>query len=226
MCGNLLTCNVSTRRRLAFAKRGLCTALVLSGFGLSAFFYSSLSHTLFPGKTGDYLLLLALGSSLSFLFGFSLIKILPQDGPSLSSDSRRPSFARTTAEEAEEQRPIYTRRRTSSDIGGRAWAYTVRPDSETDATPSESEAEEDHVLSRGDVQAEERQGLLHGNGTRREQEAREPEPQRADKKRRDKGVDLVGWSLVKEPDFVLLFLIMTMISGTGLLVINVSGRRG
>ena len=82
------------------------------------------------------------------------------------------------------------------------------------------------MLSRGDVQAEERQGLLHGNGTRREQEAQETEPQRADKRRRDKGVDLVGWSLVKEPDFVLLFLIMTMISGTGLLVINVSGGSG
>ncbi len=51
------------------SRRGTATALVLSGFGLSAFFYSSLSHWLFPGITGDYLLLLAGGSMTSMLIG-------------------------------------------------------------------------------------------------------------------------------------------------------------
>ncbi len=51
------------------SRRGTATALVLSGFGLSAFFYSTLSHLLFPGNTGDYLLLLAFGSMASMLIG-------------------------------------------------------------------------------------------------------------------------------------------------------------
>jgi hypothetical protein len=33
---------------------------------------------------------------------------------------------------------------------------------------------------------------------------------------------LTGWRLIKQIDFIVLFLIMTLISGTGLLVINVS----
>lgn len=34
--------------------------------------------------------------------------------------------------------------------------------------------------------------------------------------------NLTGWALVRNADFILLFCIMTLISGTGLLVINVS----
>ncbi|PWN32787.1 MFS general substrate transporter [Meira miltonrushii] len=121
-------------------RRGLCTALVLSGFGLSAFFYSTLSHTLFPGKTGDYLLLLAFGSSFSFLIGLTFIRILP-------------------------------------------------PDLDNSLLPSDA------------GQAGEASG------------SRKDEPTAA-------SIDKTGRKLLKDPDFLILFFIMTIISGTGLLVIN------
>ncbi len=49
----------------------------MSGFGLSAFFFSSLSHTLFPGNTSDFLLVLALGTSIPMIFGFFFVQIVP-----------------------------------------------------------------------------------------------------------------------------------------------------
>lgn len=49
----------------------------MSGFGLSAFFFSSLSHTLFPGNTSDFLLVLALGTAIPMIFGFFFVRIIP-----------------------------------------------------------------------------------------------------------------------------------------------------
>jgi hypothetical protein len=49
----------------------------MSGFGLSAFFFSSISHTLFPGNTSDFLLVLALGTAIPMIFGFFFVRIVP-----------------------------------------------------------------------------------------------------------------------------------------------------
>lgn len=49
----------------------------MSGFGLSAFFFSSISHTLFPGNTSDFLLVLALGTAIPMIFGFFFVRIIP-----------------------------------------------------------------------------------------------------------------------------------------------------
>lgn len=49
----------------------------MSGFGLSAFFFSSLSHTLFPGNTSDFLLVLALGTAIPMIFGFFFVRVIP-----------------------------------------------------------------------------------------------------------------------------------------------------
>lgn len=216
-------------------RRGLCTALVLSGFGLSAFFYSTLSHTLFPGKTGDYLLLLAFGSSFSFLIGLTFIKILPPDldDPLLPSDAgqpgtrtRVPSQVITDAERSEDGlyvRPssTYSRRRTSSDIGGRAYAFAQDAASDEDASEDSPYTYGDRVdsVTRRGVRAQEQQGLLQGGEANGSGSAGEssgsrkavPTPASADK---------TGRKLLKDPDFLILFSIMTIISGTGLLVIN------
>lgn len=53
------------------------TGLVISGFGLSAFLFSSIAHIFFPGNTSDFLLLLALGTSIPPLIGMFFIRIVP-----------------------------------------------------------------------------------------------------------------------------------------------------
>jgi hypothetical protein len=52
----------------------------VSGFGLSAFFFSTFAHGLFPGDTGALLLVLALGSSFPMLLGFFIVRPI-QDTP-------------------------------------------------------------------------------------------------------------------------------------------------
>ena len=49
----------------------------MSGFGLSAFFFSSISHALFPGNTSDFLFVLALGTAIPMIFGFFFVRIIP-----------------------------------------------------------------------------------------------------------------------------------------------------
>ena len=49
----------------------------MSGFGLSAFFFSSISHILFPGNTSDFLLVLGLGTSVPMIFGFFFVRRIP-----------------------------------------------------------------------------------------------------------------------------------------------------
>lgn len=53
------------------------TGLVISGFGLSAFFFSALAHLFFPGDVGSLLLLLALGTSLPMIGGYFVVRPIP-----------------------------------------------------------------------------------------------------------------------------------------------------
>ncbi|CAE7230296.1 unnamed protein product [Rhizoctonia solani] len=57
--------------------RATITGMVASGFGLSAFFFSTASHVLFPGDTAALLLILALGSSLAMLLGVFIVRPVP-----------------------------------------------------------------------------------------------------------------------------------------------------
>lgn len=57
--------------------RASATGLVLSGFGLSAFLFSTAARVLFPGDTTSFLTLLALGTALPQLVGLWLVKTVP-----------------------------------------------------------------------------------------------------------------------------------------------------
>jgi hypothetical protein len=50
---------------------------VLSGFGLSAFFFSTLAHVLFPGDTSSFLLLLSCGAAVMAAIGFFFVRAVP-----------------------------------------------------------------------------------------------------------------------------------------------------
>ncbi|SPO20744.1 uncharacterized protein UTRI_00220 [Ustilago trichophora] len=216
------------------SRRGTATALVLSGFGLSAFFYSSLSHLLFPGNTGDYLLLLAFGSMASMLIGLGLIKIIP---PIESSDEREeaPRAARArVGGGGGVGGGGYLRRRTSSDIGARATIWQEPEALSADATDDEEQDQEASHLdphssaalasSSRDITAAvhsddenidpESQGLLSGRDESKRTSARggvEIDPAH---------IDISGRRLFTQIDFYLIFFVMTLVSGAGLLLIN------
>lgn len=49
----------------------------MSGFGLSAAFFSLLAHTLFPGDISAFLLILAIGTATPMLLGLLTVKLVP-----------------------------------------------------------------------------------------------------------------------------------------------------
>lgn len=51
--------------------------VVISGFGLSAFLFSTMAHVAFPGNTSDFLLILAVGTALPMVLGFFLVRPIP-----------------------------------------------------------------------------------------------------------------------------------------------------
>ncbi|KAK5135692.1 hypothetical protein LTR08_004993 [Meristemomyces frigidus] len=70
--------------------RGTATAFPLSAFGLSAFFYTIVSHFAFPDDTAGYLLLLACGTTLMVFVAMFFLQIVRATSPyeSLSTDER------------------------------------------------------------------------------------------------------------------------------------------
>ncbi|EPQ32198.1 uncharacterized protein PFL1_00395 [Pseudozyma flocculosa PF-1] len=230
------------------SRRGTATALVLSGFGLSAFFYSTLSHALFADNTSDYLLLLAFGSMASMLIGLAIVKPLPivEHHHHHHHDRRRESYGGDGEERATGSRRSsggalgpphgYTRRRTSSEIGARTAIWDETPsidsgcsDDECDdrVGPSGSSADgrndrlrpradddlrhHDESDNEGAAPISERQSLLPG---RPEAKAIQAEEAPAGQ------IDISGKKLFKQIDFLLLFCVMALVSGAGLLLIN------
>lgn len=62
---------------LLMIQRTTVTATVVSGFGLSAFLFSTIAHTVFLGNTSSFLLTLALGTPTSMVLGWFLIRPCP-----------------------------------------------------------------------------------------------------------------------------------------------------
>lgn len=75
--------------------RGTATAFPLSAFGLSAFFYTTLSAAIFPDDTAGYLLLLAVVATSMVFVGMLFLRMIPPASPyeALPSDER-PGLAR------------------------------------------------------------------------------------------------------------------------------------
>ncbi|KIK22453.1 hypothetical protein PISMIDRAFT_102363 [Pisolithus microcarpus 441] len=78
----------TTARSFPESARATTTGLVLSGFGLSAFFFSTIAHILFPGDTSALLLLLSLATSIPMLVAlFTMRPVpLPQTHPGPKDD--------------------------------------------------------------------------------------------------------------------------------------------
>ncbi|KAG9309730.1 major facilitator superfamily domain-containing protein [Chiua virens] len=67
----------TTAKSFPPAARGTTTSLVMSGFGLSAFWFSLLAHTFYPGNTSAFLLILAIGTAFPMLIGLLIVKPVP-----------------------------------------------------------------------------------------------------------------------------------------------------
>jgi hypothetical protein len=99
----------------------------MSGFGLSAFFFSSISHMLFPGNASDFLLVLGLGTAIPMIFGFFFIRVVPLPSHEVSA---------IEVEHADGYQPLAT----SSDLEG---FLHQDPGSKASRFQSEEDSEEE-----------------------------------------------------------------------------------
>ncbi|KZV83279.1 MFS general substrate transporter [Exidia glandulosa HHB12029] len=219
--------------------RATATGLVLSGFGLSAFLFSTIAHTVFPGDTSSFLLLLALGTSIPMLVGVLFVRpipLVPQTQENLDAVNERLLATDVAGEEHldDAYAPIV--------VGG----VFENVDAEESATPllaSESSSlydserasfiDDDEASDNGTVTPKRNDATAHlqfpnapsttsipGGGRSQSRNRRS----RTRSKMRGHGQgehgDVHGKALFRKTEFWILFAIMSLLSGTGLMWIN------
>ncbi|KIJ96456.1 hypothetical protein K443DRAFT_107199 [Laccaria amethystina LaAM-08-1] len=108
-CGVTSTVN-STAKTFPDRMRASTTGLVISGFGLSAFLFSTISHHFYAGNTSSFLFLLSVGTALPMIIGFFLVRPIPllPSKERLHADIEDPREAAISSELAHDD-SIYTR---------------------------------------------------------------------------------------------------------------------
>ncbi|KAH9180068.1 MFS general substrate transporter [Lactarius sanguifluus] len=172
--------------------RAIVLGVVMSAFGLSAFFFSSISHALFPGNASDFLLVLGLGTALPMVLGFFFVRPIPLPLTTSEAGSsgqlpvvvHRPSQTRMRKRTSHESVPL----------------HAPRP----------------HALSDS-VEASSSPGVLNRRHVNTPPPARESPSKKVAEGR---GVDLHRWLLWKSIDFWIVCSIHILLGGTGLMYIN------
>lgn len=195
--------------------RASATGLVLAGFGLSAFLFSTISHTLFPSSTADFLLLLACGCGVTMLVGMVLVKPVPHIH---LVDSRGRETDGYGSRESGWER-----------IAGQG--YESVPDSE-----DEDDADDPEINIIPPTPADGNPPVqLRETSPRPSARSASPSGSELNLKpsiSRSSGktllgspINLSGWQLVRNLDFWLLTAIVSLLSGTGLMCSSRSAFR-
>jgi hypothetical protein len=190
----------TTAKSFPDTSRGTITGLVLSGFGLSAFFFAAVASIAFPGNTSALLLVLALGTAMPMLLGLVIVRQIPLPPPSTTLSIEGGLHGR------EEYQPIPS---------GDAALFIRESDSHTsllDPTERVHEASNYHVPeSSTAVELVSDQIVSRGSSLRRSTSRAKPVHD---------GPNIYGKQLWLTPDFYLIFVIMSLLSGTGIMYIN------
>ncbi|TDL18446.1 MFS general substrate transporter [Rickenella mellea] len=236
--GGLTSGMNATAKSFPDQMRASATALVISGFGLSAFFFSTIAHLFFPGDTSALLLLLALGTSFPMIMGFFLVRPIPLPSSSdahhnhshLPPAERRMSFADAPSDGF------------SRTVVGDAMAYEhVAADSHTSLLSNHHHHPDQHHSEQEDDEEEGAEGFTHRDHGSPNQDrtdgsvelATSPPPNarrhrslsrvaghRSSSRVIEVMNDISGKALFMCRDFWLLFFVLSFFSGTGLMYIN------
>ncbi|KAJ6473175.1 major facilitator superfamily domain-containing protein [Mycena sanguinolenta] len=185
----------STAKSFPDKARATTTGIVLSGFGLSAFFFSTVAHILFPGNTSSFLLLLSLGTALTTIIGLFFVRSIP-----LTASGGSDHAVDTVVAEAEA---------TIFNHGNESHTPLL----DEDTAPS-SPTEEYVSAARGIELSPPRSPSARRATSHSRSRSRSKEQDTL------AGPNIHGRALWINPDFWLLFAILSMLSGTGLMYIN------
>ncbi|RAH72668.1 putative MFS transporter [Aspergillus aculeatinus CBS 121060] len=208
--------------------RGTATAFPLAAFGLSAFFWSTISSVLFKDDTGRFLLLLALGTCILNLISIPFLRILPPVDSYMSLgrdrspgvESRRLRKARSN-----ELRPGHD----DSDEAG-TQRYTISDSQPPGHTRSQSNASNPTARNHN-PDVNETSSLVpkvpfrtsHESLPEHEGEELE-EDAISDVAPDSPHPDVRGLAMLSRVEFWQLFLTMALLSGIGLMTINNIGN--
>ncbi|KAK2612881.1 hypothetical protein QQS21_001161 [Conoideocrella luteorostrata] len=195
--------------------RGTATAFPLAAFGLSAFFFSSLGALIFPGDPSAFLKLLAVGTFGLTFVGFFFLRVYPHSNYQIhdNQEGRRSSFIST------HPRPSYERlqvpsNRAPEDPGMSSTSFlapsTVSPGSSDPIAwrnPNSNDIEEvvDEASSLISSTVSERVEHVMASSVDTDRSHR---------------IDIRGFKLLCSQSFWLLFTIMAILSGVGLMTIK------
>ncbi|RPB11754.1 MFS general substrate transporter [Morchella conica CCBAS932] len=190
--------------------RGTATAIPLAAFGLSAFFFSSLSSWLFPGNTSDFLLVLATATSSIVLLSYFFLRVVPVPGaysivPPAELDYTGSSRLHRTKSGESRSAAKDTYQEPGTSTSSRGIVRITNPD----CTPDESSSFLTNSSSSSDedrIDAESTRGGVIGSNDHAYH------------------TDIRGWALTKSTDFWLLFTLLGLLTGTGLMTINNIGH--
>lgn len=204
--------------------RGTATAFPLAAFGLSAFFFSFLGALLFPGDPSAFLKLLSMGTFGLTLVGFFFLRVYPHSNyHAVSHDEGRRSSSMST-----HMRPSYSQSQShgirSHEEPGTSTAGSVitnmsshphfsdpQPLSNSPCSSSDrfgNEVEEDAV--------DETSSLMSSSVS----EPVENVVASSVDTDRSHRIDIRGLKLLSSQSFWLLFIIMAILSGVGLMTIK------
>lgn len=188
--------------------RGKATGFPLAAFGLSAFFFSAIGQILVPGSTGNFLMLLACGTSGIVAISFFFLRVVPQPQYSSVGGQRQSKANPLYRTRSEEQRQSRTRHGYNEP--GRSASI--------DTIPEEADIQDQVAAERSEVDLErsssETSSLLT-NDSIVDQSLTED-----DIKDRAHRVDIRGFQMLQTSEFWHLFVILGCMSGVGLMTIK------
>ncbi|KAG6001404.1 hypothetical protein E4U21_004396 [Claviceps maximensis] len=196
--------------------RGTATAFPLAAFGLSAFFFSSLGALFFPGDPGAFLQLLSYGTFGLIFAGFFFLGVYPQ--PSYRAignpDDRLPSSSNPSRTSQECSPSIVYHPAAEPGTSSIASVATPTPSTLIHAEPTSGDA---HISNQA---VDEASSLMPSTVSEHMVDV-EATNVDTDRSRR---IDVRGLELLCNQSFWLLFTIMAILSGVGLMNINNIGN--
>ncbi|OJJ81507.1 putative MFS transporter [Aspergillus glaucus CBS 516.65] len=209
--------------------RGTATAFPLAAFGLSAFFWSTVSSFAFKDDTGRFLLLLALGTFALTIVSIPFLRIMPPSDPYVplsSSESRAESrpLRRTKSSE-------FSYHTGESDEAGTQSSSTLEPQhsvrgrSQSIVSNSHSPVHNSDVGETSSLVSKSRSSQDSAN----EDHPKHNTDEDHDDALSDIGMDsphpdIRGLAMLAKVEFWQLFLTMALLSGLGLMTINNIGN--
>lgn len=192
--------------------RGTATAFPLSAFGLSAFFWSTVSTITFKDDTGRFLLLLALGTSLMILLSSFFIRIYPIPGSYSSLPSHEPEARPLRRTKSTESRVLYD---APAEAGMQSSAFEP-----STSGRARSQSRSSVLGLAQNAETEETSSLVSKLASHPENELDEEEVLTSGPEFDTPHPDVRGLALLPKVEFWQLFLIMGLLSGIGLMTIK------